>query len=150
MSRPAGFSHTPETIASIRAANTGRKYPGAVRHKHSEATRRKMCESSKLRWSKQEEHDKVSGENSLFWKGGIYQGESGYVILADGEYEHRTVMSKHLGRPLLSEEVVHHKNRIRSDNRIENLQLFANHSEHIIFHAQDDWRFWCSQNIPSI
>ena len=61
---------------------------------------------------------------------------NGYVELKVGEklgnrgrnnwvYEHVWVMEQHLGRKLLPGEEVHHRNRQRDDNRLENLELWV-------------------------
>ena len=70
---------------------------------------------------------------------GAFLGKDGYIRdRKEGKYafQHRMVMEAHIGRGLLPTETVHHINRIRSDNRIENLKLMSR-SEHQRVHAAE-------------
>jgi len=67
------------------------------------------------------------GKNSRNWNGGNYSGEDGYIRTTIGDCKkkykltHRLIVEKVLGRLLKREEIVHHVNGDRKDNRHSNL-----------------------------
>lgn len=67
--------------------------------------------------------------------------KNGYVLY------HRIVVENHLGRLLNADEVVHHINHDKFDNRIENLEVM-NSSNHNRKHGLEHGRKWAKLKCP--
>lgn len=77
-----------------------------------------------------------AGRKNPYWNGGKYVDRlNGYVHVHKPDHpyakkkgyvlEHRLVMEKFLGRFLKKNEIVHHRNKKKVDNRIDNLELIV-------------------------
>jgi hypothetical protein len=84
------------------------------------------------------------GSDNPRWNNGRTIMGRGYVLISAPDhpradkygyvYEHIVVMEKHLGRPLLPAETIHHLDGNKLNNDPKNLVLFATMGMHTKFH----------------
>lgn len=102
---------------------------------HSPEARRKISES----------RNKYLMEKHPRWRGGRRINHNGYVEIRNHNhhrsrkngyvFEHILVAEKMIGRKLFENEIVHHKNEIKTDNRPENLEVLKR-SYHTVLHSK--------------
>ena len=131
-----GQKFSKETKLKMSLVRTGKKC--------SEITKIKISNSLKGRTISEVRKSKLSeckmGSKNPNWKGGIKIAHNGYILINSPNhpfrncrnyvYEHRLVMEKILNRYLTKDEIVHHSNGIRNDNRPKNLDLVPSQPEH--------------------
>lgn len=155
-----GSHHTPETKEKIRKFMIGtahhciprseiskkeqsetmeKRFPPGPNHfnygkRHSKETKEKMRKAR---------IGKYNGENNVNWKGGRFRHTLGYVCVMSFYHpyknkrgyilEHRLVIEEQIKRFLKPEEACHHINKIKDDNRPENLMAFKTQAAHNSF-----------------
>lgn len=111
---------TEVTKDKIRKANTGRIF--------SDDTLRKMSDA-KNKGGIGHKKKSADGYVKIYFPDHPYSSKDGYIM------EHILVMECLIGRYIKDDEVVHHKNGIRDDNRKENLELMT-FKEHSAYHLK--------------
>lgn len=144
--REIGYKDKRHAFIWLACVDCGKERWVAIRHNKPIYSRCKGC----VRLGNDSPLFGKLGKNSIGWKNGKHKDNDGYVrVLINPTHpysvmrnhqgyviENRLIMAQHLGRPLTEEEVVHHKNFVRNDNRIENLELFKNDAEHLAYHRE--------------
>ena len=123
-------SLTEKQKKAISEGNKGRVSPMKGKHKSAEAIE-KVAEANRLKGSGHRKK-RADGYIALYYPKHPRSNKDGYIM------EHQYIMEQHIGRMLKDDEVVHHKNHIRNDNRLENLQLMT-FKEHASLHMKERW-----------
>lgn len=95
-------------------------------------------------WNKNTKGIMPTREKNHKWINGKTTCKAGYLFIYKPEHpkahsnripEQILIAEKALGRYLTKNEVIHHINGIKSDNRVENLYLFPSNIEHSSYHV---------------
>ena len=127
--------------------NTRKRHSKLLRGRpRSKTTRKKISLALRGKPKSESQRMKMRAEGNSNWKGGRKKNRSGYILLlcpthheADRNgyaFEHRIVAEKKIGRLLETNEVVHHLNYRKDDNRPENLKVMSK-SDHISLHTKE-------------
>ena len=119
--------------------------------RHSEESKRKMSEAARGRIFSvlhrkrigEKSKGRIMGSKNPRWNNGIKRHPKGYLLIRKPSHPfctkegyiwiHRLVIEKQIKRFLKPGEACHHINKIRNDNRPENLMAFKNNSSHTKF-----------------
>jgi transposase len=116
-----GRKLTPEHCEIISKIHKGKVLSKETRRKISETNKQGGIGHKKTR---------SDGYIAIYFPDHPKSNKDGYVM------EHDLIMECIIGRHLLEDEVVHHKNHIRNDNRKENLELMT-FKEHAALHMRE-------------
>lgn len=116
-----GRTHSKETKQTISAFHKNKVVGEKTKKKMSEAKRIGGIGHKKIR---------KDGYIAIYFPDHPNSNKDGYIL------EHKLVMECLIGRHLKNDEVVHHINQKRDDNRKENLQLMT-FKEHASFHMKE-------------
>lgn len=145
---PKGFRHSERTKEKLHKTSKGKHYsPNTEIKKGQHISSNTEFKKGQISWSKLHPEIMPKGKNHWNWKNGEMISQ-GYIYVLQPSHpkankrgyikRSHLVMEKMLGRYLTPIEVVHHKGikyplgsiENKQDDRPENLQLFANESEH--------------------
>lgn len=111
----------------ISNANKGNKYALGSKRTEEQKEKIRIASTKKGIGHKKTRKD---GYIAIYFPDHPKSNKDGYIM------EHDLVMECFIGRWLKDDEVVHHKNKIKNDNRIENLQLMS-FREHASYHMKE-------------
>ncbi len=115
----------PHVWSDEEKLEVSQRHKGRVK---SAEERKKISESKKIKCAG---HQKLreDGYIAIYYPAHLMANSEGYVM------QHRLVVSEAAGRLLQDDEVVHHINGDRKDNRLENLKVMTQ-KEHAAYHMK--------------